>query len=235
MMLKRRAEELISLAEKTKTDFAKNRRQLDGVISIGEGEFISGSDLACCIAKFCKNHPLVKYQVVSGNAVSICDSIDNGILDIGLVSDPIDVDKYRYITMPSEEIWGVYIPKDLPMAKKSFVTPKDLSEIPILTAINSFPQSIIGKWFGKYSKTANVITMGNLMYNQIILAQQGMGVVMGIKLKTRYDDMVFVPLSPAMHHGTALIWKKDRMLPAARSAFVRFAKEYFQSITDDNI
>lgn len=41
MILKRRAQEILSLADKTKRDFLQKDKNLEGVISIGSGEFLS--------------------------------------------------------------------------------------------------------------------------------------------------------------------------------------------------
>lgn len=96
MILKRRAQEMLSLAEKTKRDFLHKDEALEGVLSIGSGEFLSTRYLTDCIAAFRKKHPLVRYELYSGNAGNIRDYIERGLLDLGLMSEPIDIRKSEF-------------------------------------------------------------------------------------------------------------------------------------------
>ncbi len=91
MILKRRAQEILTLADKTKRNFLYKDENLEGIITIGSGEFLSTRYLTDCIAKFHKIHPLVCYEFYSGNAGNIRDNIERGLLDIGLISEPIDI------------------------------------------------------------------------------------------------------------------------------------------------
>ena len=85
MILKRRAQEILSLADKTKRDFLQKDEALSGTISIGSGEFLSTRYLTDCIAAYRKKHPLVRYELYSGNAGNIRDYIERGLLDLGLM------------------------------------------------------------------------------------------------------------------------------------------------------
>lgn len=66
MLLKRRAQEILSLADKTKRDFYYKEENLEGTITIGSGEFLSTGILTDCIAAFRKKYPLVRYELYSG-------------------------------------------------------------------------------------------------------------------------------------------------------------------------
>ena len=83
MILKRRAQEILSLADKTKRDFLQKDETLSGTISIGSGEFRSTEYLAKIISEFRQKYPNVKYEIYSGNANNIRDYIERGFLDIG--------------------------------------------------------------------------------------------------------------------------------------------------------
>lgn len=87
MMLKRRAQEILSLADRTKRDFIGRQEELEGTVAVGSGEFLSTRLLTDCMTAFRRIHPLVKYELYSGNADNISDSIENGLLDMGLMLD----------------------------------------------------------------------------------------------------------------------------------------------------
>ena len=103
MLLKRGAQELVSLVEKTKRDFQQGDVELTGEIDIGSGEFRSKRCLSKLIASFREKYPLVRYQIYSGNSENIKERIERGILDFGLMMEPIDISKYEYISMPINE------------------------------------------------------------------------------------------------------------------------------------
>ena len=111
MILKRRAQEIISLANKTKQDFLYKDEHLEGTISIGCGEFQATKCLADCIASFRKEHPHIKYELYSGNTNNIKDNIERGFIDLGLMSCPIDLSKFESVEMPLKETWGVLVKK----------------------------------------------------------------------------------------------------------------------------
>lgn len=151
MILKRRAQEILSLADKTKRDFLYKDENLEGVVSIGSGEFLSTRILTDCIAQFREKHPLVRFEIYSGNAGNIRDRIESGLLDVGLMSEPIDIRKYDFITMPVKEQWGALVSNNSPLAEKEFLRPLDLVDIPLISAVGEFMESNVGKWLGEYA------------------------------------------------------------------------------------
>lgn len=235
MILKRRAQEILSLSDKIKRDFLHKDKDLEGIILIGSGEFLSTRCLTDCIAEFRKKHPLVRYEFYSGNAGNIRDHIERGLLDMGLMSEPIDIRKYEFISMPVKEEWGAFVREDSPLIDKEFVSPQDLVGIPLILPLSDFAESNIGKWFGEYASQVESIAKGNLLYNEAMMAQSNIGAVIGIKLNCNYDGLRFIPLKPALKIDTALAWKKEQIFSAATAAFIDFAKQYLKSITDNKL
>lgn len=235
MILKRRAQEILSLADKTKRDFLHKDENLEGVISIGSGEFLSTRCLTDCIAQFRRKHPLVRYEFYSGNAGNIRDQIERGLLDIGLMSEPIDIRKYEFISMPIKEEWGAFVREDSPLIDKDFIAQQDLVDIPLILPLGDFAESHIGKWFGEYISQIDVIAKGNLLYNEAMMAQSNIGAVIGIRLNCNYDRLRFIPLNPSLKIDTALAWKKEQIFSAATTAFIDFSKQYLKGISDDEL
>ena len=235
MILKRRAQEILSLADKTKRDFLRGDENLEGVISIGSGEFLSTRILADCIAQFRKKHPLVQFEIYSGNAGNIRDRIERGLLDVGLMSEPIDIRKYAFITMPVKEQWSALVREDSPLAGKEFLRPQDMLGIPLISAVSEFWESNFAKWLGEYASQVHIIAKGNLLYNEAMLAQSNIGAVICIRLSCRYDGLQFIPFSPALTNDTALAWKKEQIFSAATKAFLDFAEKYLKNISDNKL
>ena len=228
MILKRRAQEILSLANKTKQDFLYKDEHLEGTISIGCGEFQATKCLTDCIASFRKEHPHIKYELYSGNTNNIKDNIERGFIDLGLMSCPIDLSKFESVEMPLKETWGVLVKKESQFARKEFIEPQDLIDLPIVTSIGDYQETILNHWFGKYQDQMNIVARGNLIYNEALFAQSNVGVVLGIKLNYDYKDLCFIPLKPSLHQQTALAWKKEQFFSPATTAFIKYAKEYFK-------
>lgn len=143
MILKRRAQEILSLANKTKQDFLYKDEHLEGTISIGCGEFQATKCLTDCIAAFRKEHPHIKYELYSGNTNNVKDNIERGFIDLGLMSCPIDLSKFESIEMPLKETGGVLVKKESLLACKEFIEPQDLIDLPIVTSIGDYQETIL--------------------------------------------------------------------------------------------
>ena len=134
LLLKRRAQELLSLADKTKRDFINKDAELSGEVTIGSGEFRSTRELAKIMVAFQKKHPLVQFRIYSGNADNIQDYIGRGHLDLGVMGEPVDIRKYEFISMPVKEKWGVLVRQDSELAEKEEIRAEDLLNTPMVTA-----------------------------------------------------------------------------------------------------
>ena len=225
MILKRRAQEILSLADKTKRDFLQKDEALSGTISIGSGEFRSTEYLAKIIAGFRRKYPNVTYEIYSGNANNIRDYIERGHLDIGLMSEPIDMRKYNFVNMPIKEQWGLFAPVDSPLSEKESISPEDLKGMSVVTATGDFNQSRIGKWLGDCREQVEIAATANLPYNEAVLVKENIGVMLSINLNCTYENLRFIPLRPALEVSTALAWKKEQIFSATTSAFIDFASQ----------
>ncbi len=134
--------------------------------------------------------------------------------------------------MPVKEEWGALVRTDSPLAQKEHIVPQDLAHIPLISTLGEFMESNIGKWFGEYAGDVDVIAKGNLLYNEAMLAESNLGVVIGIRLNCSYEGLRFIALSPALESGTALAWKKEQMFSAATASFIDFSKKFIRGITD---
>lgn len=233
MILKRRAQEMVSLAQKTKQELKQKDEELTGVISIGSGEFRSTEYLAKIIAEFRKIHPKVKYEIYSGNAINIRDQIERGLLDVGLMSEPVDMRKYKFIPMPIKEQWGAFVTNDSPLLNKEHISPADLAGMSIISGGGDFNQSRIGEWLGEYKDKVDNIATANLPYNEAVLAMENLGVMLSLDLNCTYENLHFIPLEPKLEVSTVLGWKKEQVFSTATTAFIDFARQYLKSIAEN--
>lgn len=232
MLLRRRAQELVDLAEKTAREFRKDP-ELRGEISIGSGDLEGMSLLSQMLASFQKLHPQVTYQIYSGNADHIKEQIERGTLDLGLLLEPVDISKYDIIRLPVKEQWGVHVREDSPLARKEAVTAQDLSRLPLIYTRRGVVQKELERWFGAYARNLQIAATGNLPYNMTLLAREGVGAFLTIRLRCSYEGLRFLPLSPPLESSTVLAWKKTETFPPAVSALLEHIKKCLLSIPDN--
>ena len=227
VLLKRRAEELLSLADKTKQELTQEK-ELSGVIAIGSGEFQSVSILSKIIAEFHAEHPLVQFEIYSGNSDNIRERIEQGNLDCGILMEPGDLDKYDFIPMPVNEQWGMLVGEASPLAVKDGVRPSDLTGIPLISTRRELMQNKINTWLGRAAGQTEIVASGNLTYNLAIMAKEGIGGVISLRLEQQYEGLKFVPFAPALYSDTVLVWKKSQPLSKTAQAFLEHAKQFIE-------
>lgn len=88
--------------------------------------------------------------------------MDKGLLDIGLLLEPIDMDKYDYVRMAEREEWGVLMRPDDPLASRDSLTAADLSALPLILPRRLSVQSELANWFGRDYSRLNVRFTSNL-------------------------------------------------------------------------
>lgn len=234
LLLKRRAQELLSLAEKTKREF-NQEESLSGLISIGSGEYKCTKILADTIASFRQKYPLVQFEFYSGNSDNIKEQIDRGSLDMGLLLEPVDISKYDFLRLPVKEEWGILVKEGSELAKKESVCPQDLVGQPLIFTRRELIQNEITNWLGEYAGQIEIVATGNLPYNMAALAQSGVGAFINLRLNCKYDGVRFTPLSPPLTSGTVLVWKKSQPYSSAVEVFIKYAEKCLFSITENTI
>lgn len=233
MLLRRRAQELVDLAERTKRDLKHQNADLSGEIALGSGEMLSVDTLSDMLASFHSIHPHVRYRLYSGNADHIKERIENGTLDIGLLSEPVDIAKYEFIRLPKREEWGILTREDSPLGKLPYVTPSDLLHRPLMMSERELVRSEVRNWFGDMAEQVGILFYYNLLYNAAMMVKNGMGDALCIRLNCTYPGLVFVPLSPALNLGSVLVWKKNQIAAPAVAALLEHVKKCLKGISQD--
>ena len=221
MLLRRRAQEIVELAEKTEQEFQRQEGELAGDISIGTGESNSMTDLSRKIAAFRAGHPLVRFHIYSATADEIQERLEKGLLDLGMLTEPVDIGRYEFVRLPRRDRWGVWVDQGHPLAGKESVTPEDLLGVPLLLPRRERVQQELSGWFGDDFEKAEVAATYNLILNAANMIRNGVGIALGFLLGNLSDDLRFIPLSPALETGSVLVWKKDQAFSPTAAAFLR--------------
>lgn len=221
------AKEIVSLAEKTVQEFHAESNPVDGDIYIGAGETDSMRIIARAAKSLSKNCPRLRYHLFSGNAETISDRLDKGLIDFGIFVGDVYAQRYNYLTLNEKDRWGVWIQKDSPLAGKPHVSPDDLKDVPLFISSQSKETNEMAGWFGASYENLHIAGTYNLLYNASIMAEEGLGAVISIDklLRPRADSpLVFVPFNPPLEARLILAWRKSAAFSRAAQLFLDAVK-----------
>ena len=159
--------------------------------------------------------------------------IENGTVDVGVLSEPVDISKFNFIRMNKKERWGILTRNDSYLAGKEYIEPKDLTGIPLIMVKRELVKNELGSWFGEYFDGLDIAAGYNLLNNAAILAQNNIGSVLCFDVGADYDNLKFIPLNPEVKTGFVLVWRKNQTLPEAVSEFIKKMKIYIKGIAQD--
>lgn len=228
MLLRRRAEEILELVDKTEKELAFQEEMIEGCISIGCGEVASVRVLPELFRSFSQKYKRVTYDLFTATADQVKERMELGLVDIGLLLEPIDIDKYNYIRLGVREEWVVLMRPDDPLARKEFITAKDLAGLPVIMTRRSQVQNEIKNWFGDYFKSLNILFKSNLPTNGVVMVQEGLGyslVVKGVADSLWDKEKICSrPLYPELSATTVLAWKRQQPFSRATEKFIEHVK-----------
>lgn len=224
--LRNRANEILSLVNATTINLQKDEL-IAGEINIGSGETRGFQLIADNLNILMANHQEVRVNLFSGNADDITEKIDKGLLDFGLVIDPVDKQKYEYLPLPNPDIWGVLVADTHPLAEMNSITPNDLSKEKIFISKQSQVSNQLASWFGQNIEHLEIVGTYNLLYNASLLVKNSNHVVLCIEgiINTHQTGLSFIPLSPSLTANINLIWKKRAVFSSAANYFLSVLKK----------
>lgn len=224
-LFRRRAQELVELAARAKSELVGGGEVLAGRIAIGCGETRAVKELAERIAAFQRRHPLVKFELYSGSNEDIQERMERGTLDMGLFLEPFHAARYAYIRMQTKEQWGVLLHREHPLAGARCIRPGDLVGTRVVTVhIDTPVHATLAEWSGEYAKEMDFCANYNVLHNGVVLAREQKGVVICLKPDCQYADMEYLPFEPPLEFGSVLAWKDGMAKARAVRVFLQFVR-----------
>lgn len=207
---------------------------MSGDIYIGGGESDCMKYIAEIIKEIQADYPDIKFHIFSGNAEDVTEKLDKGLLDFGVLIQPVDLSKYDNITLPNKDVWGVVMRKDCPLAQKAYVELEDLRGLPLINSRQAM-RKISGKndfidWFQGEFENLNTVATINLVYNAAIMVKEGIGYAITLdKLVDTSSESIlcFRPLKPKLESGLDIVWKKYQVFSPAAKLFLEKLQDTF--------
>ena len=227
-LLRKRAEEIIDLYNKTENELNTPITDISGDIHIGGGESYTLQSIAKIIHDVQNEFPNVRFHLFSGDSATVSERLDKGLIDFGIFIEPFDLSKYDYLRLPLYDTWGVLMRKDSPLAEKEYITPEDLWDKPLIRSRQSLGKNKISDWFLKSTEELNIVATGNLLYNMSLLVEEGVGYAVTLDKivnTTGNSKLCFRPLYPKLISHLDIAWKKYQMFPKCTEIFLKRIQE----------
>ena len=228
LLLKERAEEMISLSEKTKSEFEQVNQMIGGTISIGSAAIGNKSILTDLMAEFRSQFPKVSFELTTGTGPEITEGINKGLLDVGLLIEPLPYEKYAYKKLSHVEKWGVIMHKDSPLADKEQITAEDLKEMTVAYSFRKDTQKLLSNHLKIDVTELDTFGTFNLISNAIGLPENNQAYLLSIVSvinEAETDQVTYRLFEPKMTSGLAFIWKKNKVFSDATRNFIHFIQD----------
>lgn len=225
MLRRRRAEEILTLVDRTGKELLEEL--VEGRIVIGCGELAAVQVLPELIESFHKKYPLVSYDMFTANADLVKEQMEKGLVDIGVLLEPIDMEKFDFIRLVGKERWVVLMRPDDPLAEKEAISARDLENQPLILPRRTNVQNELSNWLGDSFQSAKVLFTSNLSTNGALMVQRGLAYSIAIEGSVPFWDKeksIYRPLYPELKANSVLAWKKQQPFSLAADKFIEHLK-----------
>lgn len=220
--LRKRALEILDLVGRTEKEIMQSQETVSGDIYIGTGETDGVRQIARVARSLQERYPAVQFHIVSDDAADVCEQLDKGLLDFGMLLGDINKMKYHYLELPMRDTWGVLMRRDSPLAKKSSVMPEDLWDQPLILSRQVDNKGGLYRWLRREPSELHTVATYNLIFNASLMVDEGMGYAFALDklINTTDKSLCFRPLEPRLELGMYLVWKKSQLFSKPAELFL---------------
>ena len=232
MLLRKRAEDILEMVDKTEEEFKALGEITGGDIRIGCAESEGIRHLAQRIKAVQAQYPRIRVHLYSGDRSDLAERLEQGLLDFAVLVESNDLSKYNYLPLPGADTWGIILRKDHPLAEREAVVPEDLLDVPLICPRQGL-QKELSDWFQEKVDRLNIVATCNLAYNGGVLTREGLGCLLSFdKLTDTSPDspLCFRPLTPTLHSKLFLAWKKYAVFSPAAEVLLSVMKDHYSTL-----
>lgn len=227
MLLRKRAEDILSIVDKTEEEFRNLDELTGGDVYIGCAESWQISYIARKISELRKKYSGLRYHITSGNTEQVAERLDKGLIDFAVICEPPNLSRYHYIELPEPDIWGVVMREDDVLSEKSGICFDDLSGRPLICSAQGMEYDI-SRWCGDRIEQLDLSGTINLAYNGSVFVREGLGLMLSFDrlVNTSSDSgLVFRPLVPELETKLYIIWKKYQVFSPMAEKLIGLIQE----------
>lgn len=222
MILRKRAEEILNLVNKTEKEISLTDSNISGDVYIGAGETEGVHFLTEAARLLQQEYPDIHYHIASGDTTDVTEDLDKGLIDFGLLFGSVDTSRYNYLKLPFQDSYGILMRRDSPLAAKEVIVPSDLWDKPLIVNRNTRDGDALTAWLQRNMNELHIAATYNLLFNGSLMVRDGLGYAFALDLiiNTADSELCFRPLSPTLHAGMSIVWKKYQVFSKASEKFL---------------
>lgn len=224
LFFRQRAEEIVELADRLEQNFTERKSDVSGLIAIGASESVGSRLFARLIKRFSDKYPLIQFHLYNEMADNIRDRLEKGLVDVGLLLEPVDTSRYDFVRLSQKETWGILMRDDHPLAERKTITPDEIAEYPLILPLRERVRNEILNWMRKEEKDLTIPLSYTLLSNAALMVEAGLGCAFcldGALAIHSSPHLSFVPISPEHTTRSVLVWKKNQMFSPATALFIQ--------------
>ena len=230
-LLRDRAEDLVTMADKVEREFLSLNDITGGELYLGLAESWQIRCLAREIRALKDSYPGLKYHITSGDTEQVTEKLDKGLLDFAVLCEIPNARKYDYLPFPEPDVWGLVMPAGSPLAEKAAITVDDLIGVPLFASEQGWKNDI-ARWCGERLSELRLEGSFRLSYNASMFVREGLGCyltfahLVDVSPESR---LAFRPLSPRLETKLFLIWNKYQTFTPIAERFLNLLRTDFSA------
>ncbi len=220
--LRARAQEMLELMDKTEAAFHNEGELISGDIHLGCGETPAFGFIADVFQKLKREQPSLNLHLFSGDADTVMERLDKGLLDIGLLLAPKKMDKFNYDKLPVQDKTGVLMREEDALASLDAIPDSMLKELPLIISERTWSGSYHSFWDQTKRTDYHIVATYNLIYNATFLIKNGAGYGISLEglVNTQGTGLVFRPIVPEQAIDIYIVTKKYQTFAPAVKLFL---------------
>ena len=230
LLLRDRAEDLVTMADKIEKEFLSLDDITGGELYLGLAESYQIHYLARELRALKGVYPGLRYHITSGDTEQVTEKLDKGLLDFAVICDAPNPKKYESIPFPEGDTWGLILPADAPLAQKDAIRVDDLIGLPLFTSEQGW-EGDIRAWAGDRFGELHLEGSFRLAYNASMFVREGLGYQLSFRHLVDVSPesgLTFRPLFPALKTKLYLIWNRYQSFTPIAERFIAQVRRDFQ-------
>ena len=226
-LLYRRAKDILSLAERTRSEVLAMGEGMRGTISIGLVEGMAPDIAAEWFVGFMKQHPNVRFRILDGSTDDLLEKLRSGIISLAVITSPCDHSLLHSFHVGEEQM-AALMSKSHPLAQMTDrkVRVADLVGENLIVPSRRAVIDTLYKWFREVNAEPRIVCEMDSYLDAAALAGRQVGI--SIYPRTAYipnDSLVFKEIAGREKKMEYLfVWRKGHTLPVIEEKFIDFVK-----------
>ncbi len=227
--LRKQAQEIMELMDKTESAFSPGVDIIGGDVYLGCAETQAMKEIAGILHSIRDDYPGIQFHIFSGDAEIVMERLDKGLLDIGILQDPAIYERFEYTRLSLKDVFGLLMPRGCELAKREAVTMEDLDGLPLIFSQQTHHGPSRTEWFGRKYEQYRIVATYNLLYNATHLVERGIGYAFCLDglADTKNRDLTFRPFDPPLEANLVAVSKKYQPFSPAAKVFMERLKDAF--------